>query len=484
MKDDSEFLNERFTQIDNVQELSHLIQGMSLLCMDIIIDKESGDIGQERVDKLDSIKKEYKNIEVEFINSMDTDEEKRNAQFIQNSYSKILQKLESELIPAVKAKASGEIFDKLDNEIDNLATEALQALTLIKQSVDEEVKEAFNTQQEAFKRVYIIVTISVFSFLFTLFLIYYFYRNINFLVKNIVESVTIVKEASGQIADGNQDLASRTQEQASSLEETASTLEEITSTIKQNTDSTIEASRLTNETVRSAQEGSKISNNVNQAMDTILESSKKIAEIVNLVEEIAFQTNILAINAAIEAAKAGEQGKGFAVVAIEVRDLAQRSADAAKDIKNLIESGLNRIDSGAKLVLENEKKIQEITQNAHKVAELMQGMSLAAKEQYTAIEQINKAVIDLDHVTQSNSSLVEEIASSSENLSAEAQKVSMMVDEYLGSTEGGHQQHINLKGRDKKSKESSATRSIKGDHQIVDSILSKKTGINEGGEDF
>ncbi|HLE12184.1 MAG: hypothetical protein A2504_13625 [Bdellovibrionales bacterium RIFOXYD12_FULL_39_22] len=244
---------------------------------------------------------------------------------------------------------------------------------------------------------------------------------------DLIHSSQKIKNNSNQISTGNQDLASRTQEQASALEETAATLEEITSTIKQTSENAGLASNLVVDSEQKALSGGALSLSVEKAMNEISDSSQKIVDITNLVDEIAFQTNILAINAAIEAAKAGESGKGFAVVAIEVRDLAQRASSAATDIKNLIDSNMLKIKDGSSLVAQNSLQLKDIESSVKKVAEIMADISKATKEQSSAIEEINKAVTELDSVTQQNSSLVEQVATNSQGLSGEADEMNRLI---------------------------------------------------------
>ena len=246
------------------------------------------------------------------------------------------------------------------------------------------------------------------------------------------KQIGILKTASSEISKGNDDLASRTQKQAASLEEAASTLEEITSSLKSMTDYTSKAHDLSVSAVTSAQSGVDGSNQTLQAMHEISASSSKIAEIVSLVEEIAFQTNILAINAAIEAAKAGDLGKGFAVVAIEVRDLAQRTANATLDIKNLILTSIDRVKNGDQLVKNNNQTLIEISQSFQNVADLIKEISASMKEQYTAVENINQAVMEIDNNTQQNAGLVEEVSAASNNMNSEVQQIVNKLEDKFG----------------------------------------------------
>ena len=236
-----------------------------------------------------------------------------------------------------------------------------------------------------------------------------------------------IATASGQIAAGNQDLSSRTEEQASSLEETASSMEELTSTVKQNADNARQANQLAVSASEVASRGGTVVSQVVQTMGSINASSKKIVDIIGVIDGIAFQTNILALNAAVEAARAGEQGRGFAVVAAEVRNLAQRSAAAAKEIKTLIDDSVDKVDSGAKLVDEAGATMQEIVDSIQRVTDIMSEITAASAEQTSGIEQINQAITQMDQVTQQNAALVEEAAAASEAMQEQAGKLAQVV---------------------------------------------------------
>jgi len=236
-------------------------------------------------------------------------------------------------------------------------------------------------------------------------------------IRNATETISV---ASSQIAAGNQDLSNRTESQASSLEETASSMEELTSTVKQNAENARQANQLVVSTADIAVKGGQVVGRVVDTMASIKDSSRKIADIIGVIDGIAFQTNILALNAAVEAARAGEQGRGFAVVASEVRNLAQRSAGAAKEIKSLIEDSVGKVDAGGKLVDEAGKTMDEIVNSVKRVTDIMSEIAAASSEQSAGIEQVNQAVGQMDEMTQQNAALVEEAAAAAESLQNQA----------------------------------------------------------------
>jgi len=238
------------------------------------------------------------------------------------------------------------------------------------------------------------------------------------------DSITL---ASGEIASGNQDLSSRTEQAASNLEETASSMEEITATVQQSADSAKQASQLASSATEAAKRGGAAVGKVIETMDAISQSSQKISDIISVIDGIAFQTNILALNAAVEAARAGEQGRGFAVVASEVRSLAQRSAQAAKEIKTLIVSSAEKVAEGSDLVNVAGGTMDGIVQSVQRVMEVIGEISTAAQEQRDGISQINAAVNQLDQMTQQNAALVEQSAAAAEGLKDQAQFLGKVV---------------------------------------------------------
>ncbi|HRB97672.1 MAG TPA: methyl-accepting chemotaxis protein [Nitrosomonas sp.] len=255
-------------------------------------------------------------------------------------------------------------------------------------------------------------------------------ENLQDLVGKVRMSTDQISTASGEIATGNSDLSQRTEEQASSLEETASSMEELTSTVKQNADNARQANQLASGASEIAAKGGTVVGQVVETMSSINESSKKIVDIISVIDGIAFQTNILALNAAVEAARAGEQGRGFAVVATEVRTLAQRSAAAAKEIKELINDSVNKVEDGTRLVDEAGSTMNEIVIAVKRVTDIMSEISAASQEQSSGIEQINQAVTQMDEVTQQNAALVEEAAAAAESMQEQAQALTQAVTRF------------------------------------------------------
>ncbi|MBC3931513.1 methyl-accepting chemotaxis protein [Undibacterium curvum] len=254
--------------------------------------------------------------------------------------------------------------------------------------------------------------------------------NVKLLIGQIKQSTGHVSSGAAVIAEGNAELSGRTESQASSLEETASSMEELTSTVKQNADNSIEASQLVEATAKVAEKGGEAVANVVTTMGAIKSSSGKIADIIGVIDGIAFQTNILALNAAVEAARAGEQGRGFAVVASEVRNLAQRSANAAKEIKVLINDSVAQVEAGAKLVDEAGKTMGEIVTGVKRAADIMHEITTASQEQSSGIDQINQAITQMDDVTQQNAGQVEEAAASAESLRQQAKALTELVNSF------------------------------------------------------
>ena len=254
-----------------------------------------------------------------------------------------------------------------------------------------------------------------------------FVASLNVTIREVRDSTGAIASASSQIASGNLDLSARTEAQASSLEETAAAMEELTSTVKQNADNARQANQLVVSASSHAVKGGEVVGQVVQTMGAITESSRKIADIIGVIDGIAFQTNILALNAAVEAARAGEQGRGFAVVATEVRNLAQRSAAAAKEIKDLIVDSGSKVEAGSKLVDSAGATMQDIVVSVQRVADLMGEIASASQEQSQGIAQVNATVTQMDDATQQNAALVEEAAAAAQSLQDQAGRLAQVV---------------------------------------------------------
>jgi methyl-accepting chemotaxis protein len=242
-------------------------------------------------------------------------------------------------------------------------------------------------------------------------------------VSKVRRNAEDIATASAEIASGNLDLSSRTEQQAAALEETAASMEQITATVRQNADNAQTASSLADDAAQTASRGGAMMDQVVETMHGIADSSGKVADIISVIDGIAFQTNILALNAAVEAARAGEQGRGFAVVASEVRTLAQRSANAAKEIKTLIEQSTGRVDAGSALVGDAGRIIGEIVGSVERVTHIVGAISSASNEQTSGIEQVNVAVTQMDQVTQQNAALVEQASAAAHALAEQAQSL-------------------------------------------------------------
>lgn len=256
------------------------------------------------------------------------------------------------------------------------------------------------------------------------------------IVTQVRSGTDTIATASSEIASGNQDLSTRTQQQAGALEQTTSSVGELTATVKQNAENAKQANKLAVAASQVAIKGGEVVSQVVATMDSINESSRKVVDIISVIDGIAFQTNILALNAAVEAARAGEQGRGFAVVASEVRTLAQRSAAAAKEIKSLIGDSVEKVDVGSRLVNDAGTTMQDIVVSVKRVTDIMAEISAASAEQTAGIEQINAAVTQMDQVTQQNAALVEQASAASESMQEQADNLAQVVSVFKVSGMG------------------------------------------------
>ena len=277
-------------------------------------------------------------------------------------------------------------------------------------------------------------------------------NGLNQLVGNMAEIIVRIKDTSREvlngaeeISTGNMNLSQRTEQQSSSLEETASSMQEMTQTVQQNADNASQASQLAVAARDQAEKGGQVVGKAVGAMSEINESSKRIADIISVIDDIAFQTNLLALNAAVEAARAGEQGRGFAVVASEVRNLAGRSATAAKEIKDLIQDSVRKVEGGSLLVSESGRTLEEIVRSVKRVSDIVSEIAAASQEQSSGIEQVNKAVTQMDQTTQQNAALVEEASAASQAMAQQARLLNETISKYrtrdertMGSSETGY----------------------------------------------
>ncbi|MYM84365.1 HAMP domain-containing protein [Duganella sp. FT50W] len=267
-------------------------------------------------------------------------------------------------------------------------------------------------------------------------------RGMNDALRHVVSQVqsgtSTIATASNEIASGNMDLSQRTEEQASSLEETASSMEELTSTVRQNAENARQANQLAHAASEVAEKGGSIVGQVVNTMGSINDSSRKIFDIISVIDGIAFQTNILALNAAVEAARAGEQGRGFAVVASEVRNLAQRSAGAAKEIKELIGNSVEQVDIGSKLVQQAGSTMDDVVASVRRVTDIMGEITSASSEQSIGIDQVNTAIGQMDSVTQQNAALVEQAAAAAASMQEQAARLAEVASSFRLGHEGVH----------------------------------------------
>jgi methyl-accepting chemotaxis protein len=262
--------------------------------------------------------------------------------------------------------------------------------------------------------------------------------NVSDIVRQVKNAASDVYRGAEEISQGNANLSQRTEEQSSSLEETASSMEEMTSTVKQNADNAGQANQLATAARDQAERGGAVTTKAVRAMAEINESSKKIADIIGVIDEIAFQTNLLALNAAVEAARAGEQGRGFAVVATEVRSLAGRSATAAKEIKQLIQDSVKKVEDGSVLVTQSGQTLEQIVASVKKVSDIVAEIAAASREQSSGIEQVNKAVMQMDEMTQQNAALVEQATAGSQSMADQARTLNEMMARYRLDATSAH----------------------------------------------
>jgi methyl-accepting chemotaxis protein len=299
------------------------------------------------------------------------------------------------------------------------------------------------------------------------------------MISEISETSHTLTSAAREIASGNTDLSQRTEEQAASLEETAASMEQLTNTVRQNAENAQQANKLASSASDVAVKGGSVVAEVVHTMDGITQASRKIADIIGVIDEIAFQTNILALNAAVEAARAGDQGRGFAVVAAEVRNLAQRSANAAKEIKGLISDSVSKVESGSRLVDTAGKTMEEIVQSVKRVTDIMAEISAASQEQRGGIEQVNTAIVQMDKVTQQNAALVEEAAAAAKSMEDQTGSMVEMVAQFRLS-DGFAAAPAKAAAAPLKATGSAGERAFRGAREAPAPVRSVRSGLNGG----
>ncbi len=318
-----------------------------------------------------------------------------------------------------------EVHDFLERGIGQKYMEELHVLFDKFIAVEEQLLQNRDHEQQSITKI--VVNTAVFgtllAFIFGIVIVLVLARNIMKTVTKVLDTSTELTTAIEEISRGNMNLSQRTEQQAASLEETSASMEQMTSTVQQNADNARQAAHLAAEAREKAQRGGDIVSTAIKSMVDINKSSKQVADIISTIDEIAFQTNLLALNAAVEAARAGEQGRGFAVVATEVRNLAQRSAAAAKQIKQLISNSVTKVEEGTQFVNQSGRSLEEIVVSVKKVSDIVIEIAAASEEQAAGIRQVNKAILQMDETTQQNAALVEEATSASEAIRNQARNL-------------------------------------------------------------
>ena len=343
-----------------------------------------------------------------------------------------------EVIDLAMANKNDEAREGLVTTV-SFATQLDEIFATLADSKEDRAEQSFQESKALYQRAsMLVIGVIIGTVIAALALGWYIARWIAVALLEVDQIAQTVLVASQQLSGAAEDLSAGAQESASSLEETASSLEQITATVRQNADNADEANQVSNASRQTAEKGGQVVGECVIAMSEINNSSKKIAAIITTIDEIAFQTNLLALNAAVEAARAGEQGRGFAVVAGEVRNLAQRSAASAKEIKDLIQDSVGKVEKGTELVNKSGSTLEEIVNSVKKVTDIVGEIAAASREQSTGIEQVNVAVTQLDQVTQTNAAQTEELSATSVSLTEQAETLQRVVAQFNLTNDSHH----------------------------------------------
>jgi methyl-accepting chemotaxis protein/methyl-accepting chemotaxis protein-2 (aspartate sensor receptor) len=420
-KDDLVLQQKRVTQLLIAKDVLQINTDLSLIGMEALIDRDEGDISEDRLNSFSKLFKKFDEIRPEFLNHANNEEEKKKILEISKELVSLKPLYTQKLRELIKEEASYEEFEKFDNEVDMISialSEDIQELVKMAKADMQESKDSMNKSIDDSIYITIIVSaiILISLIVVSVSIIYSIKALLNMAIKTISDSSDEIVDASSLISNSSDTLSQKSTSQAALVEQVSASIEEAYSSITQNTQSAQEANELSQDANRSAQGGFEHIQNLSESMIEINKSSEKIANIIKAIDEIAFQTNLLALNAAVEAARAGEHGLGFAVVAEEVRSLAGRSAEAAKETADIIDNSVEQVKNGTKITDITNQSFDEILTKISSTSKLINEITISSAEQNETVKQINISLSTVDTNTQT-------IATSSEELSATAKEL-------------------------------------------------------------